>query len=83
MRKIIVITQLILDRVMQSPGGPDEDPRHGFARGGWAMLSGRGVMRALHETIASKFRLAAQALAVLCLRCLLAATGRSPDRQGV
>jgi hypothetical protein len=40
MRKIIVITQLTLDGVMQAPGGPDEDPRSGFTHGGWAMPFG-------------------------------------------
>jgi hypothetical protein len=37
MRNIIVITQVTLDGVMQSPGGPDEDPGNGFTHGGWAM----------------------------------------------
>lgn len=37
MRKIIAITQLTLDGVMQSPGGKDEDPSNGFEHGGWAM----------------------------------------------
>ena len=37
MRKIIAITQVTLDGIMQSPGGPEEDPRGGFTRGGWAM----------------------------------------------
>jgi len=36
MGKIIVITNLTLDGVMQAPGSPDEDPRGGFERGGWA-----------------------------------------------
>jgi len=35
MRKIIAITQVTLDGVMQAPGGP-EDPRNGFTHGGWA-----------------------------------------------
>jgi len=30
MRKIIAITQVTLDGVMQAPGGPEEDPRNGF-----------------------------------------------------
>jgi dihydrofolate reductase len=36
MGKIIVITNLTLDGVMQAPGRSDEDPRGGFERGGWA-----------------------------------------------
>lgn len=37
MRKLIAINQVSLDGVMQSPGGPTEDPRGGFALGGWSM----------------------------------------------
>jgi dihydrofolate reductase len=36
LRKIIAITQVTLDGVMQAPGGPDEDPRNGFTHGGWS-----------------------------------------------
>ena len=36
MRRVIVCTNLSLDGVMQSPARPDEDPRNGFQRGGWA-----------------------------------------------
>jgi dihydrofolate reductase len=35
MRKIIVITMITLDGVMQAPGGPEEDLSNGFEYGGW------------------------------------------------
>jgi dihydrofolate reductase len=58
MRKIIVITQLTLDGVMQAPGGPDEDLRSGFTHGGWAMPFGDdAVNQALNETVAGEFDL--------------------------
>src|SRR5437764_4630680 len=37
MRKIIVGAQVSMDGVMQSPGGPTEDPTKGFKFGGWSM----------------------------------------------
>ncbi len=37
MGKVIVMNGISLDGVMQSPGRPDEDPRHGFPYGGWAI----------------------------------------------
>jgi dihydrofolate reductase len=37
MSDLVVFESLSLDGVMQSPGRPDEDPRDGFAHGGWAV----------------------------------------------
>ena len=37
MRKLIAITQVTLDGIMQAPGGPEEDTSNGFTHGGWAM----------------------------------------------
>src|SRR5512137_1274401 len=35
MRKIIVLSFITLDGVMQAPGGPEEDKSAGFKYGGW------------------------------------------------
>ena len=35
MRKIIVLSFISLDGVMQAPGGPEEDSSNGFKYGGW------------------------------------------------
>ncbi len=35
MRKIVVLSFITLDGVMQAPGGPDEDTTSGFKYGGW------------------------------------------------
>ncbi len=37
MRKIIVLSFITLDGVMQAPGGPDEDPSSSFLHGGWSV----------------------------------------------
>jgi dihydrofolate reductase len=56
MRKIIAITQVSVDGVMQGPGGPEEDPTNGFTRGGWAMpFVDEGVNQAIGETMAGEF----------------------------
>ena len=35
MRKLIVLSFITLDGVIQAPGGPEEDPTDGFEHGGW------------------------------------------------
>lgn len=40
MRKIVALTMVSLDGVMQAPGGPEEDASNGFAYGGWTMPYG-------------------------------------------
>jgi dihydrofolate reductase len=56
MRKIIAITQLTLDGVMQAPGGPEEDPSNGFTHGGWAMpFVDDAANQVIGEIIAGEF----------------------------
>jgi dihydrofolate reductase len=56
MRKIIAITQVTLDGVMQAPGGPEEDPANGFTHGGWAMpFLDDGLNQAIGEVFAGEF----------------------------
>jgi dihydrofolate reductase len=51
MRKLIVNTMVSLDGVMQSPGGPDEDPTGGFTLGGWgATYIDEEMMRRVAES---------------------------------
>ena len=58
MRKLIAITQVTLDGVMQAPGGPEEDPSNGFTHGGWAMpFMDDDSGQAIGEMIAGEFDL--------------------------
>jgi dihydrofolate reductase len=56
MRKIVAITQVTVDGVMQAPGGPEEDPSNEFSHGGWAMPFGDDALsRIIDETVAGAF----------------------------
>ena len=58
MRKIIAITQLTLDGVMQAPGAPEEDATNGFRHGGWvAPFVDDALRQVINETIAGDFDL--------------------------
>ncbi|MFA6457145.1 MAG: dihydrofolate reductase family protein [Bacteroidota bacterium] len=55
MRKIIVLSMITLDGVMQAPGGPEEDESGVFNYGGWSSpygdeISGKVVQKELAQT---------------------------------
>jgi dihydrofolate reductase len=43
MRKIVLLSMVTLDGVIQAPGGPEEDPSGGFKYGGWVAPYGDEV----------------------------------------
>lgn len=54
MRKIVVLSMISLDGVMQAPGAPKEDPSGGFRYGGWTYpygdeVYGKAVTKELHQ----------------------------------
>ena len=52
MRKIIVLSMISLDGVMQAPGGPEEDTTDGFKYGGWvAPFIDEGSMKAMEKQL--------------------------------
>jgi len=56
MRRMIAITQVTVDGVMQAPGGPEEDPTTGFTHGGWARpFLDDALNQAIGEIFASSF----------------------------
>lgn len=58
MRKIIVATFMTMDGVMQSPGGPEEDPSSGFKWGGWQFHYGdEQVNKTLSKIFSTPFDL--------------------------
>ena len=58
MRKVVVVTQMTLDGVMQAPGGSEEDPSGGFEQGGWSVNYWDEVLeQAIGEGMARPFDL--------------------------
>src|SRR3954454_2259137 len=51
MRKIIVLSMISLDGVMQAPGGPEEDTSGGFKYGGWVAPYGDEVSGKVMEKL--------------------------------
>jgi dihydrofolate reductase len=49
MRKIVVISMISLDGVMQGPGGPEEDTSGGFKLGGWTWPYSDEFSRKVYE----------------------------------
>jgi dihydrofolate reductase len=54
MRKIIVLSFITLDGVMQAPGGPEEDTSSGFKYGGWTAPYFAGADEAAGELMAKQ-----------------------------
>jgi dihydrofolate reductase len=58
MRKLVAVTQMTLDGVMQALGGPEEDPSGGFEQGGWSVNYFDEVLEeAIGEAMARPFDL--------------------------
>ena len=53
--RIVVLSHLTLDGIMQGPGRPGEDTRDGFTHGGWAAERGGddAIMRAWGQRLAA------------------------------
>jgi len=58
MRKFIVAEHISLDGVIQSPGGPKEDPGSDFRLGGWAVpYANQAIGQAVHDLLSQPFEL--------------------------
>ena len=49
MRKIVVLSRITLDGVLQAPSGPDEDKASGFKYGGWTLPYGDETARKVFQ----------------------------------
>ena len=56
MRKIIILSFITLDGVMQAPGGPEEDTSSGFKYGGWCAPYFAGADEAAGELMAKQMK---------------------------
>lgn len=56
MRKIIILSFMTLDGVIQAPGGPEEDASGGFAYGGWVAPYFAEVDEAAGEIMAKQMK---------------------------
>src|SRR5260370_39996271 len=58
MRKLIALDQVTVTGIMQSHGGPEEEPRNGFTHGGWVMTFWDDALsQAMDEIMAGEFDL--------------------------
>jgi dihydrofolate reductase len=58
MRKIVVLTMVSLDGVMQAPGDPEEDTSGGFNYGGWTVPYGdESLVNTINEELSVPFDL--------------------------
>jgi dihydrofolate reductase len=58
MRKLIVAEQISLDGIIQSPGGPKEDPSGDFRLGGWIVpYTDEAIGEALRDLLSQPFEL--------------------------
>lgn len=58
MSKIVVLTMVSLDGVMQAPGGPEEDTSEGFKYGGWTVpYSDESFGKIIGEELSAPFDL--------------------------
>lgn len=55
--RVLVVNHVTLDGVLQGPGRPDEDTRHGFRQGGWAQQTAEdpAIGAALGERMGHEF----------------------------
>lgn len=78
MSRIITVVSVTLDGVMQAPGRAQEDPRDGFAHGGWAYRFGDEVQ----ATVMAEHMAEHQGALLLGRRTYLDFAGYWPHRSG-